>query len=281
MLKFLVAIIISVFFMTSNSYAYDLQNTIYLQLKNGRVVIELNPDVAPKHVERIKELVRAKFYDNVPFHRVIENFMAQTGDPTGTGTGGSDKPDLKAEFNTTPHFRGVVSMARAADPNSANSQFFIVYKDAPHLDGKYTAFGKVVEGMEFVDQIKKGDLNNRGMVTDPDYILSMRVAADVYPEKTSDKNAGKNVDQEKESGKTGSQGESSDNKDKIQESPSDKVNDSESNKNAKSEKPKDLGGNGADSNNGSKSGSGVKDAGDNKSSVPSSSVGNKKEEPKD
>jgi peptidylprolyl isomerase len=156
--------------------ANPLDNTIYLDLKDGRVVIQLLPEVAPNTVKRIKELTRQGFYDGVPFHRVIEGFMAQTGDPTGTGTGGSGQK-LDAEFNSTKHVRGTVSMARAADPNSADSQFFIVFDDAPHLDGNYTAFGKVVEGMEFVDKIKKGNGPN-GMVSDPDKIIKMRVASD-------------------------------------------------------------------------------------------------------
>jgi peptidyl-prolyl cis-trans isomerase B (cyclophilin B) len=137
------------------------------------VVIELRPDLAPGHVERIKTLSRQGFYDNVPFHRVIEGFMAQTGDPTGTGTGGSDMPDLKAEFNAEPHVRGVCSMARTNQPHSANSQFFIVFDDARFLDKQYTVWGKVTEGMENVDKIKRGE-----PVRDPDRIVSMKVAAD-------------------------------------------------------------------------------------------------------
>lgn len=156
----------------------DLENTLYLQLPAGKVVIQLLPEVAPKHVARIKELAREKFYDGVVFHRVIDGFMAQTGDPTGTGMGGSSKPNLKAEFNTTSHDRGVVSMARAGDPNSANSQFFIVLDDSHFLDGQYTVFGKVISGMEFVDAIKKGDARQNGKVTNPDKIISMTVAAD-------------------------------------------------------------------------------------------------------
>ncbi len=154
----------------------QLENTLYLDLKDGRVVIQLLPEAAPNHVKRIKELVRQGFYDNTPFHRVISGFMAQTGDPTGTGTGGSGTK-LKAEFNNEKHVRGSVSMARAADPDSADSQFFIVFAEAPHLDNNYTAFGKVVEGMEFVDKIKKGSGPN-GMVSDPDKIVKLRVAAD-------------------------------------------------------------------------------------------------------
>jgi peptidylprolyl isomerase len=137
----------------------------------------MRPDLAPKHVARIKELVRQGFYDGTPFHRVIEGFMAQGGDPTGTGTGGSGKK-LPAEFSNEKHVRGTVSMARSADPNSADSQFFIVFQDAPWLDGKYTIWGKVTEGMEFVDKIKRGEGQN-GIVQNPDKIISMKVAADV------------------------------------------------------------------------------------------------------
>ncbi|MCB5176952.1 MULTISPECIES: peptidylprolyl isomerase [Microvirga] len=151
----------------------DPENTIIMETTKGRVVIELRPDLAPNHVERIKTLARQGFYDNVPFHRVIEGFMAQTGDPTGTGTGGSDLPDLKAEFNAEPHVRGVCSMARTNAPNSANSQFFIVFDDARFLDKQYTVWGKVTEGMENVDKIKRGE-----PVRDPDRIVSMKVAAD-------------------------------------------------------------------------------------------------------
>ena len=158
--------------------AADLENTIYLELKDGRVVIELLPELAPNHVKRIKELSRAGFYDGIVFHRVIEGFMAQTGDPTGTGGGGSDKPDLKAEFSSERHLRGVVSMARSRSPNSANSQFFIVFDDASWLDNQYTVWGRVTSGMEFVDQIKKGHPRS-GEVDDPDKIVSMKVAADV------------------------------------------------------------------------------------------------------
>lgn len=161
--------------------ARDLENTLYLELKDGRVVIELRPDLAPEHVKRIKELTRLKFYDGIVFHRVIDGFMAQTGDPTGTGTGGSGK-NLKAEFSTAKHLRGTLSMARAQSPNSADSQFFICFKPASFLDGQYTIFGQVVEGMEFVDAIKKGDSNDNGSVVDPDKIVTLRVAADVEKE---------------------------------------------------------------------------------------------------
>ena len=162
----------------NDTEAADLENTIYLELKDGRVVIELLPELAPNHVKRIKELSRAGFYDGIVFHRVIEGFMAQTGDPTGTGGGGSDKPNLKAEFSSERHLRGVVSMARSRNPNSANSQFFIVFGDASWLDNQYTVWGRVTSGMEFVDQIKKGHPRS-GEVDDPDKIVSMKVAADV------------------------------------------------------------------------------------------------------
>jgi peptidylprolyl isomerase len=155
----------------------DLENTLYLDLEGGRVTIELRPDLAPNHVARIKELAREGFYDGVVFHRVIDGFMAQTGDPTGTGRGGSDLPDLKAEFSNTNHGRGAVSMARAQHPDSANSQFFIVFDDASFLDGQYTVWGQVTEGMELVDKIKRGD-GQSGMVVDPDKIVKMQVAAD-------------------------------------------------------------------------------------------------------
>ena len=155
------------------------EDTLYLDLKDGRVVIELYPEKAPGHVERIKTLARKGFYNGVVFHRVIEGFMAQTGDPTGTGMGGSDLPDLKAEFNDSKHVRGTLSMARSADPDSANSQFFICFTATPFLDGQYTAFGRVVSGMEYVDAIKRGDDANNGQVTDPDKIVKMQVAADV------------------------------------------------------------------------------------------------------
>ena len=158
--------------------AVDTENLIYLDLKYGRVTIELYPDKAPNHVKRIKELVRAGFYDGVVFHRVIDGFMAQTGDPTGTGRGGSDKPDLKAEFNDIPHTEGVLSMARTADPNSANSQFFIMLALAPHLDGQYTVWGKVIDGMQYVHKIKKGRADRNGSVEHPDAIVKMRVAED-------------------------------------------------------------------------------------------------------
>ena len=149
-----------------------------MQLKDGNVVIELYPDKAPEHVKRIKQLASEGFYDGVVFHRVIDGFMAQTGDPTGTGMGGSKLPDLKAEFNDIKHVRGVLSMARSSNPNSANSQFFIMLADGSFLDGQYTAFGRVKSGMEFIDKIKKGDQRNDGAVSSPDKIIKMKLLKD-------------------------------------------------------------------------------------------------------
>ncbi len=156
----------------------DPQNTIYLDLKQGRVVIKLLPEVAPLTVARIKTLASRGFYDGTPFHRVIEGFMAQGGDPTGTGTGGSDLPNLPPEFSQRHFVRGVCGMARSSAPDSANSQFFIMFAPAPSLDGKYTIWGQVVSGMEHVDQIKRGS-GGSGVVTNPDRIIHMRLAADV------------------------------------------------------------------------------------------------------
>ncbi|MEO3433248.1 peptidylprolyl isomerase [Inquilinus sp. CAU 1745] len=153
--------------------AQDLENQIYLDTVYGRVVIQLRPDLAPLHVERIKELTRAGFYDGVVFHRVIDGFMAQTGDPTGTGTGGSDLPDLPAEFSSEPFVRGTVGMARTADPDSANSQFFIMFDEGSFLNGQYTVWGQVIEGMEFVDRLQRGEPPRT-----PDRIVRMQVAAD-------------------------------------------------------------------------------------------------------
>ena len=151
----------------------DPENTLIIETTQGRVVVEMRPDLAPKHVERIKTLAREGFYDGIVFHRVIEGFMAQTGCPQGRGTGGSQYPNLPAEFNAEPHVRGTASMARASNPNSANSQFFICFDDAGFLDRQYTVWGKVIEGMENVDKIKRGE-----PVADPDKIVSMKVAAD-------------------------------------------------------------------------------------------------------
>jgi peptidyl-prolyl cis-trans isomerase B (cyclophilin B) len=147
-------------------------DTLVMETTKGRVVIKLRPDLAPGHVERIRTLADQGFYDGIVFHRVIDGFMAQTGDPTGTGSGGSDLPDLKAEFNAEPHKRGTCSMARTSAPNSANSQFFICFDDAPFLNKQYTVWGQVVEGMDNVDKIKRGE-----PVRDPDSIVSMRSGA--------------------------------------------------------------------------------------------------------
>jgi peptidylprolyl isomerase len=152
----------------------DPENTLVIETTKGKVVIALRPDLAPNHVEHIKKLAREKFYDGVVFHRVIDGFMAQTGDPRGTGTGGSKYPDLKQEFNAEPHVRGTTSMARSSSPDSANSQFFICFGDAPFLNKQYTVWGKVIEGMENVDQIKRGE-----PVLNPDKMVTVRVAADL------------------------------------------------------------------------------------------------------
>ena len=158
--------------------AKEPENTLYMDLKDGRVIIELRPDLAPNHVKRIKQLVREKFYDGLTFHRVIAGFMAQGGDPDGNGTGGSGV-NLPAEFSNEPHVRGTLSMARARHPDSADSQFFIVLARARHLDGQYTVWGQVTNGMKFVSKIKKADPGDRsGMVEDPDKIIRMQVAAD-------------------------------------------------------------------------------------------------------
>ena len=175
-----------VFFFIFNNNANSMENIMILKLKDGDVKIELFDDVAPNHVKRIKELADSGKYDGVVFHRVIDGFMAQTGDVKfgnssnkdfdlrRAGMGGSNLPDLKSEFNELPHVKGTLSMARSADPNSANSQFFICFEPAPFLDRQYTVFGKVIEGMEFVDKIKRGDSNNNGAVSDPDKIISFR-----------------------------------------------------------------------------------------------------------
>jgi peptidylprolyl isomerase len=157
--------------------AADLENTLYLDVPTGRVVIALKPDLAPAHVARVKELAREKFYDGIAFHRVIDGFMAQTGDPRGDGTGGSGRR-LKAEFSNAKHVRGTASMARSQSPDSADSQFFICFAPAPFLDGKYTVWGEVVAGMEHIDAIKKGDDKDNGAVNDPDRIVRLQVAAD-------------------------------------------------------------------------------------------------------
>ena len=184
MSRILTNIFILFFLFTNQLIAQE--NIMILKLKDGDVKIELFEDVAPNHVKRIKELADSGQYDNVVFHRVIDGFMAQTGDVKfgnsesvdfnlrRAGMGGSDLPDLKQEFSSVPHDRGTLSMARSSDPDSANSQFFICFKPAPFLDRQYTVFGKVLEGMEFVDMIKRGDENNNGSVSDPDKIISFK-----------------------------------------------------------------------------------------------------------
>ena len=157
----------------------DPKETLAIDLKDGRVLIALRPDLAPKHVERIKTLAAKGFYDNIVFHRVIEGFMAQTGDPRGNGSGGSDLPNLPAEFSKEPFVRGVLGMARTSDPNSANSQFFIMFAPAPNLNNQYTVWGKVISGMELVDKIKKGDDARNGSVSAPDKMLKVRLLADM------------------------------------------------------------------------------------------------------
>jgi peptidylprolyl isomerase len=158
--------------------AQDLQHTLYLDTKDGRVTIRLRPDLAPKHVAQIEALTKRGFYNGLVFHRVIDGFMAQTGDPTGTGAGKSDLPDIPAEFSSEPFRRGTVGMARAQDPDSANSQFFICFADAAFLNNKYTVIGEVISGMDVVDKIKKGSKEDNGAVTDPDKIVKMQLAAD-------------------------------------------------------------------------------------------------------
>ena len=184
-MKILFKLFIIFFFIFTNN-TNSKENIMILKLKDGEVKIELYQNEAPKHVERIKKLADEGNYDDVVFHRVIDGFMAQTGDVKfgnsnsddfdlrRAGMGGSDLPDLKQEFSNLPHDRGTLSMARSSDPNSANSQFFICFKPAPFLDNQYTVFGKVIEGMEFVDKIKRGDENNNGAVTDPDKIISFK-----------------------------------------------------------------------------------------------------------
>ena len=174
--RWLLIVGLGIGFMTFDATAGDLENTIYLDLEDGRVVIELRPDLAPHHVARIKELTREGFYDGLKWHRVIEGFMAQTGAPKGLGIGGSGQ-NLVAEFSEEPHVRGTVSLARSQKPDSADSQFFIVFKTAPWLDGQYSIWGQVTDGMDAVDKIKKGAPGS-GTVNEPDKIVSMQVAAD-------------------------------------------------------------------------------------------------------
>ena len=171
-LAFVLSLISAVLLFSKEGFALDPENTLYIDLTYGRVVIEMYPKLAPKHVAQIKKLARAGTYDGVPFHRVIDGFMAQTGDPDGTGRGGAGD-FLMAEFSKTPHVRGIVSMARTSEPNTARSQFFIVLADSNFLDGQYTVWGKVVSGMEFVDKIKKGE-----PPSNPDKMIKVQVAAD-------------------------------------------------------------------------------------------------------
>ena len=181
MKKYILGLAAALFMMAGTATAAtpaDPENTLYMQLKNGTVVIQLRPDLAPKHVARIKELTRSGFYDGIVFHRVIQGFMAQTGDPTGTGRGGSGQ-NINAEFSSENFKRGTVGMARANDPNSADSQFFINFVDTPFLDGSYTIIGEVVDGMSFVDAIAKGE-----PPANPDKIVSLKVAADVDGKET-------------------------------------------------------------------------------------------------
>ena len=185
----ILATLISCFnYMTANANNNDIlnkipsnigkENVMIIHLKYGPVIIEMLPKVAPKHVERIKTLISKGFYDGIVFHRVIEGFMAQTGDPTGSGMGGSKLPDLNAEFSNEPHIRGTLSMARATNVNSANSQFFIVTKDSKYLDGQYTVWGRVISGMEYVDKIKKG-VDGSGIVNNPDKMIKVVIAKDI------------------------------------------------------------------------------------------------------
>jgi peptidylprolyl isomerase len=176
--RLLLAVAVALPLAIGSAFAADPENTLYLDLKDGRVVIELRPDLAPKHVARIKELTRKGFYDGLKFHRVIDGFMAQTGDPRGDGTGGSGQR-LPAEFSKEPFKRGTAGMARSRDPNSGDSQFFICFAPAPFLNGQYTVWGQVTAGMEFVDMIKKGSQADNGAVANPDKIVKMQVAADV------------------------------------------------------------------------------------------------------
>ncbi len=175
MLRKLALLLGSFILMTASASAADLdpQNTLYIDLKDGRVVVKLMPDIAPNHVARIKELTKKGFYDGLTFHRVIDGFMAQTGDPTGTGSGGSELPDLKAEFNDYNFGRGAIGAARTNDPDTANSQWFICFDDCSFLNKQYTVWGQVVSGMEFVDKIKRGE-----PPSDPDKIVKMQLAAD-------------------------------------------------------------------------------------------------------
>lgn len=177
-MRWLTALITAGVFAMNVAVAADLENTLYLDLKDGRVVIEMYPEKAPNHIARIKELTREGYYNGKLWHRVIDGFMAQVGSPRGDGIGGSEKPDLKAEFNDISHVRGVASMARTMAVDTANAQFFIMLADNPGLDGQYTAWGRVTQGMELVDKIKKGKSYANGLVDGPDSIVKMTVAAD-------------------------------------------------------------------------------------------------------
>ncbi|MHA1164558.1 MAG: peptidylprolyl isomerase, partial [Alphaproteobacteria bacterium] len=177
----LLALVFSLFAVTgalAQGAKLDKENILYIDLKTGRVAIQLRPDLAPKHVARVKKLVREGFYNGIVFHRVMEGFMAQTGDPDGTGRGGSKYPDLRSEFSQTPFIRGTIGAARTANPHSANSQFFICLAPASHLNGQYTVWGQVIRGMEHVDAIKLGNPARNGAVDNPDKMLKVLVAAD-------------------------------------------------------------------------------------------------------
>ncbi len=176
-MKRILAALFAVFALSLTAQAASKDNIVYMDLKYGRVTIELRPDLAPKQVARFKKLTHEGFYNGLKFHRVITGFMAQTGDPTGTGSGGSSYPDLPAEFTDTPFKRGTLGAARTSDPNTANSQFFICFEDAPHLNGQYTVFGRVIDGMQYVDKIKKGN-GPSGQVFNPDTIVKMQLASD-------------------------------------------------------------------------------------------------------
>ncbi|WP_407066920.1 peptidylprolyl isomerase [Hohaiivirga grylli] len=177
MKRLLAAFAMLMLFLTP-AVAQDKKDVVYLDTKDGRIEIQLRRDLAPKHVAQIEALVKRGFYDGIVFHRVIDGFMAQTGDPTGTGTGRSDLPNIPAEFSKASFKRGTVGMARSSDPDSANSQFFICFDEAPFLDGQYTVVGQVTKGMNIVDKIKKGSKQNNGSVTNPDKIVKMQMATD-------------------------------------------------------------------------------------------------------
>ncbi|KMO22705.1 peptidylprolyl isomerase [Methylobacterium platani] len=180
MIRWLAALVLSVAALgiAAPASAAPDQNTVYLDTKDGRITIQLRPDLAPKHVQQIKTLTKRGFYNGIVFHRVIDGFMAQTGDPTGTGMGKSDLPNIPAEFSKAPFKRGTVGMARSQDPNSANSQFFICFGDAPFLNNQYTVVGEVTSGMDVVDKIKKGSSAQNGSVQNPDKIVRMSLAQD-------------------------------------------------------------------------------------------------------